>query len=297
MLIKKGIVLIATGHNYYTHMALNLAVSLRYKSSLPITLFHSGSGIEFLFEDQKSIFDLRELPYECILEKGNVEPYKAKTFIYDLSPYDETLYLDVDMIFSPYKCVDDIFKELKDIQLQFACHGEKNMDQSTFSEWVDLKDVKEKYGFNHWFDVSSEFIYFKKSDEVKKVFDDAKEFYSTHGLQLKQLKREGMQPVTMFQSGTPDELPFSLSLEKNNYCMTSPYFPSYWQPRYFTKTKGDQDIWKEFYLLSAGGAYLQPNVKRMYDNQMKNYFRLMGLTRPPYQLIAKSQIMKERKFI
>jgi len=293
----KGVVLIASGHPYYSHMAYNLAVSIRDKSQIPITLFHQGVGLSFLFDDQKSIFDLRELPYECVLEKGKEEHYKAKTCIYDLSPYDETIFFDADMIFSPYKKLDDLFTDLQNTDLQFACHGEKNMDENTFSEWVDLKEVHEKYGFTHWYDLSSEVIYFKKNDAVKKFFDDAKEYYSTHGLKLKQMQVAGREPVTMFKSGTPDELPFSLSMEKNGIKIDAPYFPSYWQPRYFTKITKDEDVWRNFYLLSAGGAYIQPNVKRMYDNRTKDNARRMGINHVPYQLVAKSNIMKERNLI
>ena len=293
----KGIILLATTVPYYTHMAYNLAVSIRNKSDIEITLFHEGAGLDYLFEDQKKIFNLIPLPLCYITENGKREPYKAKTCIYDLSPYDETLYLDVDMIFSPYKSADQIFQELKGTPLQFAVHGEKTMDENLKSEWVDLSEVKEKYGFNHWYDLSSEFIYFEKCDATKKIFDDAKEFYSTHGLKLKEFKEEGREPQVMFKSGTPDELPFSLSLEKNNYKIKAPYYPSYWQPRYFNKIKKEEEIWNNFYLLSVGGAVSINYIKRIYDNRAKTSFQKMGIDRVPYQLVNKRQIMPERKLI
>ena len=293
----KGIVLIAVGHPYYTHMAYNLAVSIRTKADVEITLFHEEEGLNYLFDDQKKIFNLMPMPLCNITENGKREPYKAKTCIYDLSPYEQTLFLDVDMIMSPYKSVDQIFFDMEDIKLQIACHGEKNMDESLKSEWVELAEVKEKYGFNHWYDLSSEFIYFEKCDYTKQFFDDAKYFYSHHGLKLKEYSEGGFDPQPMFKSGTPDELPFSLSLEKNGYKINAPYFPSYWQPRYFNRTRPEQEIWNNFYLLSAGGAAIQSNVKRMYDNITKTYFRMMGIDKVPYQLQAKRNLMPERKLI
>lgn len=300
--MNRGVILIAAGHPYYSHMAYNLALSIRHHSDVPIVLFYEGAGINYLFEDQKEIFtDIQELPEEFYMNEGNPHYVKPKIHLYDLTPFDETIFLDADMIFSPFKMIEDLFEENKNREIQFACRGEKRMDEATKSEWVNLSEIQNIHGFNHWYEVSSEVIYWKQGEVAQMFFDTAIDYYSNHGMNIKRWVGDKLEEkenaIQEFAGGVPDEVPFSLALEKTGVKIVAPYIPSYWQPAYFTKIIPDLDIKKNFYLVSAGGAMVQSNIKRIYDNLAKHYTQNTTKKRSFYQLIPKQKILAERKKI
>ena len=302
----RGVVLIAGGHPLYTHMAYNLALSIRNHSDIPIVLFYAGAGIGYLFQDQKEIFsELFELPREFYMVEGKEHFIKSKLHLYDLTPFDETIFLDADTIFSPFKNIENLFKENTDCEIQFACRGEKTMEQNIKSEWVNLQEIKNLHGFEHWYELSSEVIYWKQTEAAQNVFDCAIDYYSNHGMGIKKWvvkngKRELEKKencIMEFAGGVPDEVPFSLALERTGTKIKSPYTPSYWQPAYFKKVLPDVEIQQKFYLISAGGATMQPNIKRIYNNLAKHYARHTKKKRAAYQLVAKGKEIAERKNI
>ena len=294
----KGIILIALGTPYYAHMAYNLAVSIKYNlnkfgHNIPIAIIRSNDSLNQLRD--RSIFDHEIIiDEELIKRNGKVEYLKAKTLLCDLSPFDETVFLDADMICLPSKDISELFNH---DSLQIANRGEV-ANGNGLSQWVSIKMLYETYGIDHWYDLSSEYIYFTKKD--KKFFDDVKIFYDDEQIPVVSFKdkhHNKVEGITEFNGGKPDEIPFGIAIEHNKIRFKTPYLPSYWQPQYFNKMKPDEAIKKEFYLLSCGGSFVQRNVKRIYDQLMKGYFSQMGLKGVPYQLIPKSSIITERKLI
>lgn len=296
----KGYLLLATGHPMYSHYAFNAAAAIRCNSKLPIALIHEGAGLSQLFDNQREVFDqLIPIDPELLKENGIRQDIKGKLSLYDLSPFDETVFLDVDLTISPMRKLDELFDQ--EFPLQFGCRGEKTMEEGVRSEWVKLPEIKKIFGFTHWYDLSSEFIYFKKSPEVKNVFDDAKYFYSNHGMGIKRWigdKLEDKEDSIMeFAGGVPDEVPFALSLEKNNFKIRAPYTPIYWQPQFFNKMISDTEVKKNYYGISIGGAVLQPNTERIYNQLTKHYIPRLGIDREPYKAVVKMRELPERKRI
>lgn len=296
--MSEGIVLIAIGHPMYAHMAFNLAMSIRYHApEIPISVIREKDSLNQLFQWQRDIFTSEiQIDISSLIRNDKVEYLKAKTFLYDLSPYDKTIFFDADTICSPYKNPTELFKLSG---LVFANRGEVS-DGNGISQWVNLKSFMAHYNLSHWYDLSSEFIYFEKSDLNKKFFDDAKLFYDDDSIPVvtfKEKHKEKKEGITEFGGGKPDEIPFGLAIEKNNIRFQSPYLPSYWQPQYVAKMIPDLRIQKEFYLISAGGNAIQKNIKRIYDNLCKYYCHKSKLNHIPYQLVAKSKIIPERKLI
>ena len=103
--------------------------------------------------------------------------------------------------------------------------------------------------------------------------------------------------IVQFANGLPDEVCFGLSIEKNDVKIRSPFLPSYWQPLYFNRVMEDIEIYKQFYFISAGGAAVQPNIKRIYDGMNRKYQEKQSTVRVPYQLLPKHDILEERKKI
>lgn len=294
--MSSGIILIALGHPYYSHMAYNLAVSIKYHGDIPITMICSKGSLNQLHDWQRHIWDEVEIDLNQLQRNGNIEYLKAKTLIYDLSPYDKTIFLDVDTLLLPFKNFNDLFKLNG---LVFANRGEV-AEGGGKSQWVDVKEIFTTYDINHWYDLSSEFIYFEKSDLNKKVFDDAKKYYDDDSIPVvtfKEKHKEKKNGITMFAGGKPDEIPFGIAIEKNNIRFQSPFLPSYWQPQYFNVSKTEDFIKKNFYMLSAGGAFVQSNVKKIYDQTAKGYFSHNKIKKEPYRLVAKSKLIPERSLI
>src|SRR3990167_929155 len=184
MNMNRGIILIAAGHPFYGRYAYNLALSLKSTApDLPIALFYSGSGISHFNDGMKSVFDsISEIPTKYITRKGLTEYIKAKTALYDLSPFDETIYLDVDMIWLPQRSIYQIFNQLKDVYFTIKTRGSVSLSDTIkpdHSWWANIEEVKSAYGFTSgkWLTLSSEFIYFKKGKAQKKFFDTAKKIY------------------------------------------------------------------------------------------------------------------------
>lgn len=290
---NKGVVLIALGHPFYSHVAFNLAASIKYHGDIPITILCSETSLNQLRPEYRIIWNEIVIDINKLRRNGEIEYLKAKTFLYDYSPYDKTIFLDVDTILTPFKNFNDLFN-LNGIV--FANRGEVT-DGGGKSQWVDVKDVFAAYEINHWYDLSSEFIYFDKSEINKKFFDDAKRYYDDDSIPIvtfKEKNKEGKKGITMFNGGKPDEIPFGIAIEKNNIRFQSPFLPSYWQPQYFDKAQTSDQIKRNFYIVSAGGAFVQSNIKKIYDDLAKAYFSKLQIKNIPYQLIAKSKLIHER---
>lgn len=291
----EGVVLIALGVPYYAHMAYNLAVSIKYHGDIPIAIICNES-LNQLTAEQRSIWSEVKIDLERLKRNGNVEYLKCKTLLYELSPYEKTIFLDADMILTPFKNFNDLFK-LNGVV--FANRGEVTAGGGK-SQWVDVKDIFQTYEIDHWYDLSSEFIFFDRSELNKKLFEDSQKYYDDDSIPVvtfKEKNKEGKRGITMFAGGKPDEIPFGIAIEKNNIRFESPFLPSYWQPQYFNKAQTTDFIKKNFYMVSAGGAFVQSNIKRIYDDLTKTYFSKMKIKKTPYQLIAKRTVIPERSQI
>ena len=118
----KGVLIIAGGHPFYGQMAVNLAASLRLSdSSVNIHLAYHGLALTHLDQSKKDLFSSMSLiPDEYLTHNGKVSYFKAKTHVLDLSPFDETLFLDADMIWVSQYPVSKVFDSLSDIDFTIS---------------------------------------------------------------------------------------------------------------------------------------------------------------------------------
>jgi len=286
----KGIVLISLGNPYYIRMAHQLALSLKANENIPIHLV--TNNVHYLEGYQKRYFDSIEEPSLDKYSKNNtIQPIKAKTYIYDFSPFDETIFLDADMIVLNQKKISYLFDELKNVELTIANRGSSDIsiaDEKT-SQWADLRKFREVYKLDgKWFQLSSEFIYFKKTERVKQFFDTAKEIYDNP-----------KSDYNLFADGMADELAFGLSCIINNiYPHVENFTPVYWshaEKRYVKKI--DPYINENYYGYSMGGAHASKNQKEFYDNMMVYYHNKLGLKPSFFPAQNKSKYLTERSKI
>jgi hypothetical protein len=197
--MTKGILLIAFGKAGYAYMAYNMALSIRKHSpNLHITL--ATDGIEkYMRSGYSKLFD-------NIVHFEPKEAGRIKVEMDLFSPYDHTLYLDVDgcVINDIEPFLDEMIADNKPFNSIFMGEGGIN-DNISYTAWA-TNAVSWA-----WFDlpadavyqsIQTSVIYFNK--ESKPLFELAREKYA---LPKKYLK-------TKWGNSVPDELIFAGCLAK-----------------------------------------------------------------------------------
>lgn len=275
---EQGVLILALGHRTYVEKAFNLALSIRATSpTMHITLVHSNN-ISELSAQQRFIFNKF---IECkseyyTLDDGTKSYIKAKLYLDKITPYKRTLFLDADMIMSPYKTLDTLFEQLSGKEFVMICRGE----DKDFSQWVDAEEVCNNYNIQKYYDCSSELMYFESTD----IFEDARIIHEEI--------TNGKIWFRKFANGIPDEPPIIIAmLQKFGIPDQVPFKPSYWQP--VEKHMKDIEIWNNYYLLSMGGKVNDVRIVKVYNNIVKWYSEHIGVT--SFKHTDKQAILAERK--
>lgn len=278
--MTKGILLVALGHQNYYKMAVILAASIKVNDPLPICLVTDIS----VKDDHRHLFQRVKAPIEKSIYNGaKVEYIKSKLFMYDHSPYDETIFLDVDQIMISGRKLSPIFDELNQVKLTFS-----NTGLAETSIWADIKQVQSVYGKKPFWNYHSELVYFKKCKEVKAYFEAAKKVYAD----------DKINSATRFSGSTmADELAFQVAaMVTGLYPHKENWLPNFWFDR------NPRDAAKYPYQLtgyvtySIGGKSAPQRVKDNYNNLAKYYFAKLGMS-VPYQAVDKRLFLPERKLI
>jgi hypothetical protein len=277
----KGVLLIALGHPAYMHMAEALAASIRVNDpGLLICVATDGSpSIDITLFDRSVI-----VPEKYYTEKGRTEYIKAKLFMYNLSPFTETIFLDVDQIVLEGRRITDLFQELQGVDVTFSNTGPAGM-----SIWVDMVEVAEKYGAAPFWNYHSELVFFRKGDTAKRYFKVAQKAYSA-GI---------LKSAFAFSGATmADELAFQLAaMQTGIYPHKENWLPNFWHRRH--KEMAHFPAYKlkgQYFTYSLGGSNVPPYVAANYNNLAAFYYSRLGL-RNPYKAKDKSSFIPERSKI
>lgn len=251
--MTKGVILIALGHAYYGRMALVLAASIRFFSDVPITLYCDIEGGSHLtFSDRRIFTNIKAMPKEYYA-KGYLQ---SKTHLYDLSEYEQTLYLDVDMVLC--NNVETIFSQLSDSEFTIKNNGYCDLSKKITKPfmWVSEYLVKQAYGLTdeRYYDYGSELIYFTKSPANAAYFEKVKEIYNSPLVKL-----------VDFAGEPPDEPSFSIASALLNHY---PHQDNY-KPIFFRMWNNDKDIsYKELqakYIGISIGGHSNTNSAPIYQ--------------------------------
>jgi hypothetical protein len=274
----RGVLLIALGHVNYFKMAETLAVSLKSNDpDLQIAVVTEGNRLI-----DSSLFDKAIIcPKQYYTHKGKVEYLKAKVHMYDLSPFDETIFLDVDQIALPGRRISDLFGKLKDVNLTFSNEG-----PSDYSQWADVVEVVYVYGPGEFWNFHSELVYFKKGKSVKEYFNKAKRIYTENKL----------KSVMRFSGGQmADELAFQIaSMQTGLYPHKENWLPNFWHRRDKINAYAYPYQLKQYYTYSIGGNANPPHVAGNYNNLAAFYYSKQGLQNP-YKARDKRSFLPERQ--
>ncbi len=268
---KKGVLLIACGHAYYGNYAIQLARSIKaVDSSIGIAVLHNGEGLSHALPNHKSIFDVI-IDCPVYTTNGITDYMKTKAFIYDLSPFEETMYIDSDVIWLPQKPISKLFEELKDVKFTMNNRGRETIGKALpgYIHWAEPKKLIQKYKLSEesfLYNLSSEFIYFKKDKDVKKLFNEAKKIFDNPPNEFKK-----------FGMGIADELAFEVAMMKTGvYPHAYPFLPFYWE-QFERKSTPIYEIYKDFYAYSMGGNANIGQMANIYNNLAQHYNGKFGI--------------------
>lgn len=275
-----GIIITALDSPYYGKYAFQLALSLKHTSpNVSLSLLCNDSGKSHLTTGELAFFDkIIKVNKTAVTSHGRPSTLKFKTYLYDISPYDRTLYIDADTLFNPRRSVEDMLSELpKDCVFTMQNRGSIDLKTATpeqlnsrFTIWANSKHIKDAYKFKDGklFNLSSELIYFKKDPKVKALFDTAKKEFDNPKVQYE-----------LFNGGVPDELPFAISMIKHEmYPHDEKWRPFYWEA--FDKKRllnNPRDLYQSHYGVSFGGNIQESFIKKFYNNLAQYYCNQFGV--------------------
>jgi hypothetical protein len=159
--MKKGIVYIATGRPYWLTAAIKSAVNL--KDDLDVIIYNNIVEDGRINEriQLKNIQDL-DLNFSQYFVSREL-----KTKLYELSPFDRTIYMDVDML--PLQSLEEIWEHKTGFATARSC-------VPTIGEVVHISEREKEFTLKFLPPVyphrSSALILFDKSEVAKQIFHD-----------------------------------------------------------------------------------------------------------------------------
>ncbi len=284
-----GIVLIAHGEPMWGFYAFNLAVGLkRVSPSIPITVITSGGAFSQLEKKEiDSVIDnlVEALPQWTTTKRG-YDVFYNKLCLDQCTPYEKTLYLDVDQAWIARRPVEDLLSIVEGNPFVSVTYKEidcKNYEREK-GDWIDYKQFSEFYGIDKCFTISSEIMYFESGTDV---FKNARKVYEDNKIESRK-----------FGAGHADEpyLSGGMALSKIDPAFI-PFTPSYWQGRNYRKIPKDESVYQEYFTVSIGGNWNAPNSERMYNAITGANYYEMGVKRPVYKAQHKKLAVKSRQVL
>lgn len=289
LLNKRAIVILAIKHNIYARFAHNLALSIRqpesglYAAGVDICLIADSDRVQELDIHGRKLFD-RIITIDNDL---TVNPFYAKLQVYDIisnqTPYEEVLYLDADMVVTPGCKAVHIFEELKDTAFTISNRGHLT-PQSEGYDWAEPPALLAAAETTLFPNVASEFIYWKNTATIKKLFDEAKVFYLTNNVINKSIA-----------DCQPDEPAIAYGMLKAGVTPhQTPYYPTFWEGYYKNIPYKRETIYTKR-LLSMGGSQVSDKLAKFYDSVVLSYATRLNTTYYKYDTVCKRKTLgKER---
>lgn len=286
--MSKGVCIIATHHTVYGQWALNLCMSIKCKEpKMKVALLHAKSGANHILAYQYLFDDFIQIPDECFDRNGFESTVRSKVCLYDLSPYDETIFIDADVIMFPTKGVSELFAMMEGKEFEMGSRGDAQ--ESDVFKWTGIDKLKEVYNTQEVYNLSSEFIYFKKGKVAKKIFQEAKKAFDNPKVDFRR-----------FAGNIPDELAFQIAYIKTSHKpFQNPFLPFYWahlEEKNKPHLQANELYRTDKFGYSMGGNVQHDQPLAIYNNLARYFANQFGL-RHFYPMKNKREAIHERHSI
>lgn len=274
---NEGVLLIAAGNPHYGQMALNLLLAIKATDGYAkVALAHDDYGIGYLTRNELALFD-HCLPIDPALYMDGSKAHwgRLKCQLPALSPFDRTIFLDVDSVWFPVKRASDLFQELTGVDFTPQVHCAIPIDAPDdrgICVWANMRDVRGAYDLKAAVRVlSSYFFYFNKNPHSLHFFEKATEICDD--------LLSGKMPFTGWQNTVPDELCFSLAAGVLGETFPNDeYKPVYEYTNPNPPTRNE--MFKNFYAATQCGDRAPAGWKSLYDDLNTYHHRKLKQSRP-----------------
>lgn len=216
---SSGVVLFAFGHRVYYQAAYNLAFSIRYYSpNVPITLFVDSieSALKHCPNLVRYVDQIDAVDKELLYTNGKFDPARLKVSLYDLLPYENNLYLDVDAV--ALKDIQPLIDELTANPKPYIAHtvGYHTIDKGRSidsMQWAWGDEIWSRYKLSDKATlpaINSSLQFIKKHPTTEKIYATAKDLLLNNPIPLEKLRMK-------WGGGQPDELYMNISFAINEY--------------------------------------------------------------------------------
>lgn len=291
-MLKKGVMIVATGHPYYGRMAFNLAKTIKaVHKGCHIQIITHGNALNHIKNsDISTVFDyITNVP-------ADANGFELKLHIDRLSNFDEYLLLDADCIWISKQSPIDVIAKLSAVcDFSGITEGfydpnepEKSDVNTRYYFWADRDEIVNEYGLKHViYQWRSEFLYIKKTGITETLFDLTRTIYSEVQQRLPSLK--------LFAGHVPDELAINIAC---SLCGIHPHQykwqPSFWHRLTYENVPTMDEMAEQYYILSCGSNMNTGNVKRAYDMVVKAASYKLGMQHV-FPLVSKREMMPLRQ--
>lgn len=179
-----GVCLIVVGDSCYAQYAYNFAASIKHvDEDAKIAIFTYGTCINILNEEQKNIFDnIIFIKTDDLYIDGKMHPNLFKLFLYKYSPFEYSVYIDVDSIWvSKFKFSQMVDNYIRD-NIGFVGQCRDVIDLTKNSKLYGFCDVQQLNSHfilnsNIAYQLHGQFILFNKSEENIRFFEESVKIY------------------------------------------------------------------------------------------------------------------------
>jgi len=207
--VQSGILCIAGGRPQYGRLAFNLALSIKATEiDTPIALVADAVGLSQLVPSERAIFDtIIDLP-PALYQDGKTQLWgRLKCSLDKLTPFERTLFIDVDSIWFPGARPSRLFAALQGTALTAQNSDAIPIDApdgASIECWAKLRDMRPHFELNYpiW-RTHSYCVYFEQSTTATLFFETARKIHDT-------LRNDALL-YQAWQNTVPDELCYALA--------------------------------------------------------------------------------------
>ena len=288
--MKNGILLIAVGNPYFGKQAYNLAATIKASEDIPICIVCDDSAMAHLHPVCVKVFD--KIIASPLSYSGFEAAMELRTMLPKLTPFQNTLSLDVDMAWLGDHKLPDLFalldNEDQDITYvnegYFSMDGEDDDASYGYLPWADPLKIKEAYQLiGKLYQMRGEFILFKKTKRVLNAFKEAQK-----------IRAKPLFVPEKLGGSITEEFALNISFNKNGLAPHINKWPATYWPLMNGGNVPSIRILKENYFgLSTGGNNVSNALKETYNLIVQASCNKIGLPHF-YPLQAKRKNIPER---